>query len=51
VQNDVTLIQQELNTILQQQLAGIKDANAQKTVSSLIAEIAGAASLILTLLS
>lgn len=51
VQNDVALIQQELNTILQQQLAGIKDAGAQQQVSSLISEIAGAANLIVALFS
>jgi len=50
VKNDLAIIQQELTAITQQQLAGIKNANAQSQVQQLIAEIGSAAALILSLI-
>lgn len=49
VKNDLALIQAELNALTQQQLVSIKNASAQQQVQQLIAEIGGAAALIISL--
>jgi len=51
IKNDVALIQQELQTINTQQLAGIKNASAQAQVQQLITNLASLSALILTLTS
>lgn len=49
VQNDIKLIQAELSAITTQQLAGIKNANAQGQLQQFISELGGFATLILGL--
>lgn len=51
VKNDLALMQQELLNITQQQLAGIKSANAQKQVGTLVTEIGDLAAIVLSTVS
>lgn len=48
VKNDLTLIQQELLNITQQQMAGIKSAGAQKQVGAMVTQIGDLAAIVLS---